>query len=323
MALAPLGLALARRAAGAIATLLLLATLSFALLGAAPVDLSASDDPRLSVADKARQRAALGLDGSLPERYVDYVSHALRGDFGVSIQHARPVLELVGERLLPSVWLGGSAVMIAFSLGWLLGTRAALRPRGWARRIVDRCLPVLDALPPFWLGLMGLLVFANWLDWLPSGGLSDAMRPDDIWNRLHHILLPALTLGVPASAVVARHHVAALEREMSAPSTRALRCLGVSERRVVRRALQRAMHPSLVLLGLSLPALAGGTAVVEAVFAWPGLGQLQIEALLSRDLPLAIGGLLVLAVAVLLGGALSEAMAVWLDPRWREQGVDA
>ncbi|MFN7964355.1 MAG: ABC transporter permease [Acidobacteriota bacterium] len=323
MAFAALSLALTRRLAGAVATLLLLASLSFALLGLAPGDAFPNDDPRLTAADRARQREALGLDGSLPQRYAQYVSHAVKGDFGVSIQHARPVRGLVAERLLPSVFLGGSAVLIAFSLGLWFGTRAALRPHSVSRMIVDRLLPALDAMPAFWLGLMGLLVFANWLGWLPSGGLTDAMQPDTLLARLRHLLLPALTLGVPASAVVARHHAAALQRELTVPSARALRCLGVDERQVVRRALRRALHPSIVLLGLSLPALAGGTAIVEDVFAWPGLGQLQISALLGRDLPLAVGSLLVLATAVLLGGALSEMIALWVDPRWGREGIDA
>lgn len=301
---------------GALLTLWLLLTIGFLLLALAPAAELDADDPRLSPADRARHRVALGLDGPWHERYAQYLAHAARGELGFSLRYGRPVAELVGAAFGPTVQLGGAVLVVAFALGWWLGTIAATRHRGWPRWVVDRLLPALDALPAFWVGMMGVMIFAHWLDWLPSGGAHDPMRPDSGFERLRHLILPALTLGVPGAAVVARHHAAAVERALQMPSTRTARCLGVPERRLLRAAIRASVHPSIVLFGLALPVFAGGTAVIEEVFSWPGLGRLQIAALLARDVPLALGGLLVMGLAVLAGGALAEALALWLDPRW-------
>lgn len=299
------------------AKLLVLLSLGFLLLSLAPGDpLQLADDPRFTPADRARQRAALGLDGALPERFGSYLSHALRGDLGLSLRYNQPVRELVGAALGPSLLLGGSALVIAFALGLVLGTRAAQRPRGASAFVVDRVLPLLDALPPFWLGLMAILVFAWKLGWLPVSHMHSA-EGGGLLDLLRHMLLPVATLAIPGSAAVARHHAAALRRELHGPRARAEASLGLTPARRLWRASRLALHPSIVLLGLALPVMAGGTAVLETVFSWPGLGALQTAAFAARDLPLALGGLLVSALAVLVGGFVSTALAHWLDPRWR------
>lgn len=312
----PLIVALLRRTAGGALTVLLVVTVAFALLELSPGEAGWAEDPTLSSADRARLREAFGLDRPPLERYLAFLGHALRGDLAVSISHQRPVRDVLIDALGPTVLLTGSAIVLAFAIGLAAGTRAAVRPRGATAALVHRWLPALDALPPFWLGLLAVYLFAWRLDLLPASHMHDPGGGGAL-DLLRHLLLPCLVLGVPGAAPVARHHAAALGRELSAPHVRAARALGLGPGRILLRALRGSLHPAVTLLGLSLPSLVGGAVVVEVVFSWPGLGRVHQQALASRDVPLALGGLAMIAVLVVAGAALSDLLSAWLDPRWR------
>lgn len=307
------------RLAGAVVTVWLVVTLAFVLVAAAPGGVGAAfDDPGLTPEARARLRADFGLDRPVPVQYFAWLGQVVRGDLGISLQHRQPVATLIAAAAGPTLILAGSALTLAFVLGLCAGTRAAVRPGGIADRLTRIVLPALDALPPFWLGLLGIWLFAWKLGWLPASHLHGA-EGGGLRDLLVHLVLPALVVGVPGAAPVARHHAAALRRELDRPHVRTARAMGLSEGRVVfARALRCALQPAIALFGLGLPALAGGTAVVEVVFSWPGLGRLQQEALLGRDLPLALGGLLFTAALVVAGRALSDLLAALADPRWRD-----
>lgn len=309
---------LLRRLGGGVLTLLLLVVLAFLLMQAAPGGLGAFfDDPGIPLAARQAQRAAFGLDRPAPEQLVRYVGRILKGDLGLSLRFGRPVLELLGQALPPTLLLVGTGIVLAFALGLTLGTRAALRPGGITDRLVRSVLPALDALPPFWLGLLAIWLFAWKLGWLPASHL---ISPDGggLVDRLRHLILPALVIAIPGSAPVARHHSRALRGELTASHVRCARLLGLPERQIwLRRAGRLALRPAVVLLGLALPVLAGGAAVVEVVFSWPGLGRLLQEALLARDFPLALGGLLLSGGLVIGGGIGADLLAGWIDPRVR------
>ncbi|MCU0230251.1 MAG: ABC transporter permease [Acidobacteria bacterium] len=314
---------LVRRLGAGMVTVLLVAAFVFALLEAAPGSaIGPGDDPTLSATDRARLEAALGLDRPAPERFLRYFGGLLRGDLGVSTSRSRPVAALLAEALPPTILLSGTALLLAFALGIALGTRAAARPRGTAEWAVRLGLPALDAAPPFWLGLVAILVFAWKLDWLPASHMRSpaGTGPSTPLDLLAHLALPVAVLAIPSAAAVARHQWDAMRRALAAPPAATARAMGVPERRVVwHQAFRCALQPALVLLGLGLPALVGGAAVVEVVFSWPGLGSLSQRALLARDVPLALGALLLYAGLVLAGGALAELLALWADPRLREE----
>jgi peptide/nickel transport system permease protein len=316
------GRALRRLGAG-LGTILVVVALVFALLEAAPGSaVGPGDDPSLSAADRARLEAALGLDRPAPERFAHYVGGLLRGDLGISISRSRPVAELLAEALPATLLLSGCALAIAFALGIVLGTRAAARPRGLAEWMVRFGLPALDAVPPFWLGLVTMLVFAWKLGWLPASHMRSpaGAGPAPPLDLLAHLTLPVAVLALPAAAAVARHQWDAMRRALASPAAHTARALGIPERRLVwHQAFRAALQPALVLLGLGLPALVGGAAVVEVVFSWPGLGALSQRALLARDAPLALGALLLYAGLVVAGGAAAELLALWADPRLREE----
>ena len=312
-----------RRLGAGLATILIVVGLVFALLEAAPGSaVGPGDDPTVSAEDRARLEAALGLDRPAPERFARYLGGLVHGDLGISISRSRPVAEVLGEALPPTLLLSGCALAVAFALGIALGTRAAARPRGAAEWTVRFGLPALDAAPPFWLGLVAILVFAWKLGWLPASHLRSpaGSGPAAPLDLLAHLALPVAVLALPAAASVARHQWDAMRRALDSPAAHTARALGVPERRLVwHQAFRAALQPALVLLGLGLPALVGGAAVVEVVFSWPGLGALSQRALLARDAPLALGALLLYAALVIAGGAAAELLARWADPRLREE----
>jgi peptide/nickel transport system permease protein len=310
---------LARRLGAGAGTLLLVLLLVFALLEAAPGSaLGPGDDPSLNAADRAALERALGLDRPAPERFLHYLAGLARGDLGISTSQSRPVSRALAAALPPTLLLSGTALALAFALGIALGTRAAARPGGPAEWTVRFALPALDSAPPFWLGLVAILFFSWKLGWLPASHMRSpaGAGPAAPFDLLRHLVLPLAVLALPAAAPVARHQWDAMRRALAAPPARTARALGVPEWRVVwGQAFRAALQPALVLLGLGLPALVGGAAVVEVVFSWPGLGALSQRALLARDAPLALGALLLYALLVIAGGLLADLLAAWADPR--------
>jgi peptide/nickel transport system permease protein len=313
---------LRRLAAGAV-TVALVALIGFVLLELTPGGPgSITEDPRLGPEDRERVRAALGLDRPPGQRLLAYAGSLLQGDLGLSLSRHEPVSRVLARALPATLMLSGAALVLALGGGLLIGTGAALRPRGplaWLARFI---LPALDAVPPFWLGICAILVFAWKLGWLPAGHMESA-RPVEgavalLADRLRHLVLPVLVLALPGAAPVARHHWASMRTALHSEHVRAARAAGLSERRVLWcRALPTALLPTAQLIGLGLPALVGGAVVVEVVFSWPGLGRVHQEALLARDVPLFLGGLILIGILVVAGGLLADLLSAWLDPRLR------
>lgn len=311
---------LTRRLLGGAATVLVVVVAAFLLFELLPGDpFDFGDDPSLTLADRQHLAAVYGLDRPAAERLASFLGHAAVGDFGVSLRFHRPVREVLAQALGPTLLLAGSALLLAFALGLTLGTRAVLHPRGPSGILVHRLLPVLDALPPFWLGLLGIWVFAWKLGWLPASHMHAATGAAGPADLLYHLLLPCLVLGLPAAAPVARHHAAALGEAWSSRATTSGRALGIGEGRLLARAGRAAIQPALALAGLALPAVVGGAVVVEVVFSWPGLGRIHQEALQARDVPLVLGGLILIATAVVAGGLLTDLAGAWADPRQRRR----
>ncbi len=312
---------LPRRLAGGAVTILLVVVLAYLLLEAAPGSaVGPGDDPSLSPADRERLEHALGLDRPAWERFAGFVAGLARGDLGTSISQSRPVTWALSDALGPTLVLSGTALLLAFGLGMVLGTHAAARPGGPAEWSVRFLLPVLDSAPPFWLGLVAILVFSWKLGWLPAAHMRSppGEGPAPLVDLLRHLALPALVLGIPSAAPVARHQWNAMRRVLASPAALNARALGLPEWRIAwGQAFRAALQPALVLLGLGLPALVGGAAVVEVVFSWPGLGSVTQRALLARDAPLALGALLLYALLVVLGGLVADFLAAWADPRLR------
>jgi len=316
-----------RRLAQAALVALSVATVTFVLLQLAPGDPLAGpvESPYVSPEVVAQMRRNFGLDQPVHVQYARYLANLVRGDWGTSFAQHRPVLTAFRDAVPHTVILALAALLLDFSLGVAAGVIQAVRPHSALDRAISIAALVLYSVPVFWLGLMLLLVFGQALQWLPVGGVVDPVvhsslaLPAQALDRLRHLILPALALGLVGAGATARYQRAALLDTLSQDFVRTARAHGLSERAVVlRHALRNALLPIITLVGLSLPALLSGAVLVETVFAWPGMGRLSVNAILQRDYPVVTGAALLAAFAVVAANGLADIAYRWADPRTRE-----
>ena len=315
---------LVRRTLQALLTLVLAILLLFLLTHLLPGDPLAREAS--SFALTAEQRAALaaryGLDRPLGSQLAAFLGGLIRGDLGTSIEYGRPVTGLLLERLPATLLLGGTVLLLNFTVGLWLGVRQAVR-KGSAE---DRWLTTLSlagyAMPSFWLGLM----LAGWVGvrWhlLPPAGMRDPVLEGGALvvagDVLRHLVLPAATLSIVSIAGTMRYQRSAMIEALHLPYIVTARAKGLTERQVTwRHAWRNALFPIITLFGLWLPILVSGSVFVEAVFAWPGLGSLAFTAVNSRDYPLLMGTSVLVAALVIAASLASDMAYAALDPRVR------
>jgi len=259
----------------------------------------------------AKLRDHLGLDKPFVVRYLEYVGRVVRGDLGRSIQQNRPVSDELADAWPATLELTVAALVLAAVAGIVAGVASAV----WPNSIFD-ALARLGSLfglsmPIFWTGLVLIVIFSLWLNWLPVGGA----------GSLNHLVLPAVTLALPSVAMIARMTRAAVLDVLREDYVRTARAKGVGEFWVLaRHALRNAFIPILTLLGLQSGQLMGGAVLTETVFAWPGLGRLMVKAIFARDYILLQGAVLVFALAFVVINLLVDLSYGWLDPRIGRQG---
>jgi len=316
---------LLRRLAAAFAIVFTVVTFCFIAIHLAPGTPFLPEEGRtISQAAVAHLRREYGLDRPLPEQYVRYLAALARGNLGESFSQRRPVAAAIATALPNTMALAGAALVIDFLLGIAIGAFQAARARRRSDAALTTVTLFIYSLPIFWLGLVLLLVFGQWLDWFPVGGVTDPVLYDSLsWfgklgDRLYHLALPALTLGIVGAAGTARFQRAALLEALSQDYVRTARAKGLPESAVViRHALRDALLPVIALLGLALPFLLTGAVLVETVFAWPGLGKLATDAIAARDYPLVLATTLLASVAVVMGSLVADLLTVIADPRVR------
>ena len=321
-----MGRVLIRRLVQALVIIFLVATVVFFLIHLAPGDpFVVLDNPNLTEQVRAQRRAAYGLDKPLPEQYVRYMTRLARGDLGESVFLSRPVLSVMKDALPNTILLMGTAIVLSFIIGVGIGMVQIARKGSLAERALTTGSLFFYSMPDFWLALVVLLVFAYWIPIFPVGGIVDpVMYPyytplERIADRLWHLVLPTLTLTALTAAGIARYQRSALLDVVSEDFVRTARAKGASERRVMtRHALRNAVLPVITLLGLSFPALLGGTVFVEKVYSWPGMGLVAVNALSTRDYPLVIGCAVVGAVMVSVGSMVADILYALADPRLRD-----
>lgn len=270
---------------------------------------------RLSPEERARAEEQLGLQDPLPVQYARWLKDALRGEFGLSYKYKVPALAVVRERLGGTLLLGGLGFLLIFTLAPLLGVLCAWREDGPLDRLLRGLGNLSSCVPEFWLSLLLILLFSVTLRWLPSGG---AWTPGDggTLDRLRHLILPL-------TAVVSGHlwYYACLVRnqlleEIRSEAVLLARAAGLSRGQVLLRRCLRGMLPSyLSMMAVAVPHILGGTYVVEAVFAYPGLGTLAYESARYQDYNLLMVLCLFSGAAVMLCGMAAQALGSRLDPR--------
>jgi peptide/nickel transport system permease protein len=314
---------LLRRAISGAGVVLGVVTLMFVLLRLAPGDPALLlVGPAATTEQVAAQRHALGLDRPLPEQYASWLGRFARGDWGTSIATGRPVRAMLAQAWPATVRLVGLSLIVSYLLGIAVGVVQAARG-GTLDTALSIASVTLFALPGYWLGLMLVMVFTYRLRWLPAFGaagfdadfLSPAARVAD---RLRHLTLPLATLTLVGVGGTARYVRGAMLDVAGAPYVTVARSKGLSERQVtLRHVLRNALIPVLTLLGLSLPTLFSGAVFIEAIFAWPGVGRILVEAVQARDYPVVMAATAVSAALVVLGNLLADALVTWVDPRAR------
>ncbi|MGN8094730.1 ABC transporter permease [Methylobacterium sp. 22177] len=297
--------------------------LNFALIHAAPGDPASVMAGEAGDADAAflqQLRERFGLDRPLPIQLLTYLANVLRLDFGYSYRQGMPVIDLITDRLPATLLLSGSAFLISLVLGVAAGALAASRQGKVSDSVISTLALLFYATPLFWLALMAVLLFSVQLGWFPGfgyesvgSGYSGLERAADI---LHHLVLPALTLGLFFMAVYARMTRASVLEVSRLDFVRTARAKGLRPRVVlVRHILRNAILPVVTLAGLQAGQLVGGAVLIETVFAWPGIGRLMFEALEQRDYNLLLGIFVVSAAMVLAFNLITDILYRLVDPR--------
>lgn len=308
---------LLKRIPSALLVLLLASFLIFAILRLVPGDAaSVLAGPDAGPESVAAIRHHLGLDQPLLVQYATWIGALLRGDLGPSYAVGGNVADLISEGLGATAELAFGALLFSVALGLLLGVAGAASRRRPVRAAVRVLTTGALAVPPFVTGVLLVLLFAVAWRVLPSGGrVGLAEAPDLEWQ---YLLLPALCLSLPTAAVLGRYLRDSLERALLEDHTRTALAAGVRPRRLLwRHAMPNALPPVVTLLGMQTGQLLGGAVLVEAIFAWPGLGQLAEQGLNSRDYPVVQDLLLLVVTVFVLIQLLTDVVHAWLDPRIR------
>jgi len=299
-------------------------TLTFILLHLAPGDpVRRLVGPAATPEQLEAGRHQLGLDRTVAAQYGDWLARAVRGDFGRSIAQGRPAARLLAEAWPATALL----ILLSLAVSWLAGVAIGAFQANTRRRGLDAAASALsvalNAMPSYWLGLALVLLFTYELRWLPAFGAAGVDADFlDRWarlaDRLRHLALPLLTLSLIGIGGAARFSRAALRAVAEAPFLVAARARGVGRTRIVlRHQLGNALVPIVTLLGLSLPAVFSGAVFVEAIFGWPGVGQVLVQAVQARDYPVVMAAATISAALVVAGNLLAEVLAGVVDPRLR------
>ncbi|WKV51817.1 ABC transporter permease [Dickeya fangzhongdai] len=261
----------------------------------------------------ARIRAQYGLDEPVWLQYFYFLRNLLHGEMGRSIVYKIDTLPLVASRVEPTLLLVLGSVLIALSLAVVLATLAARYHGGLTDQLIRLVSTAGLGFPAFWLGIMLILLFSLRLGWFPVSGYGSSWA-----ERLHHLFLPCLTVALALSAVLTRNLRASLLAELKSDYVVAARARGQPERRIFwRHVVPNSLVPTLNLLAVNIGWLIGGTVVIESVFALPGMGQLLVRAIFSRDYMVVQGVVMLFAVATVTVNLLADLLTVALDPRIR------
>lgn len=314
---------LAQRLAKSVVVIFAIVVVNFLLIHAAPGDPASVIAGESGMADQKfveQLRHQFGLDKPLPEQLWIYVSSVAQGDLGFSHRQQRPVAGLILERLPATLLLTLTAFVFAIVSGILMGVLAARRVGTIADTVVTVLALTFYATPLFWVGLMLVLVFSVWLDWLPSFGMNTVDAHSTglaaAWDTAHYLVLPALTLGLFYTAVYTRLTRASMLEVADQDFVKTARAKGAGERRILwRHVLRNALLPIITFAGIQAGQLVGGSILVETVFAWPGIGRLAFDALLARDYSLLLGVFFMTSVLVIVFNLLTDLLYLVVDPR--------
>ncbi len=312
-----------KRILQAIPILLGASTIIFFLMHAAPGDpttiyiANPNIDPRVI----EQMRHNLGLDQPVHIQYVRWLTSFFRGDFGYSFSQHRAISKIFRDAIPNTLLLSGVSMVIIFLVGVAIGVAQAVRQYSW----VDNTLTVtsffLYSMPSFWLGLMLILIFSYKLQWLPASQMTSVnydflAGSARLTDRLKHLIMPALALGLGGAAGISRYMRSGMLEQIRQDYVRTARAKGLAERAVIlKHALRNALIPIVTLFGLYIPFLISGAVLIETIFAWPGMGRTIVTAIFQRDYPVVLASAFILSVLVIVGNLVADILYSLVDPR--------
>ncbi len=311
------------RLAKSLAVLLAVIVLNFTILRLAPGDpalVLAGEQGAADVAFVDQIRKDFGLDRSIPEQLGIYIRSLATLDLGLSFRERRPIWDIISERLPATLILTLTAFILSLLLGIPLGAIAAKKPHGPLDVFLTTISTAFFAMPLFWTGLLAIILFSVWLNWLPSYGMMTVGAPLSgflmVIDVIKHLTLPALTLALFYISIYLRITRAAVLDVMGSDYVRTARAIGLPPGRIWRQhILRNALLPVITFASLQAGHLIGGSIVIETVFAWPGIGRLAFDALLQRDYNLLLSVFFVSSVVVMAFNFIADILYVLVDPR--------
>jgi peptide/nickel transport system permease protein len=315
---------LARRLVQTVPLLLLISIIGFGIIQLTGDPLAAyTMETALSGEDIARLRAYYGLDQPVYVQYLNWLGNLARGDWGTSYVAHKPVLDLILQRLPNTLMLVAASYTIILTVSIVLGIYTAIHQYSWADHLVTGLAFVGISIPSFWLGLILLVVFAVntrnlGLPYFPAGGMYDLSVGPTVPQVLWHLVLPAVTLATVVTANYIRYIRASMLEVLHNDYVRTARAKGLHNRVILQRhAFRNAAIPLVTLIGLDLPRFLSGSLVVEAIFAWPGLGRLFWEHAERTDIPVLMAIIMLTAAMVVFFNLIADVAYAFLDPRIR------
>ncbi len=312
-----------RRLAQAVPIVLGIVILNFLLLQLAPgdaVDVLAGEAGSATPEYMAMLRERFGLDKPVYEQLFLYIKNIVQLDLGFSFRHNMPVLDLILERLWPTLLLMGATLVLSVGVGTLLGLLAAIKVNSWRDALISILAIISYATPLFWVGLMLIVFFSLKLEWLPATGMENVIMFYTGWERVvdiaKHLILPTISLSLFYMALYTRLMRASVLEQHGMDYVVTARAKGITERRITfKHVLRNAILPVVTMAGFQVGALLGGSVVVEAVFGWPGLGQLAFQTLFARDFNLLLGIFFLSSCLVVIVNLMIDLLYTFLDPR--------
>ncbi len=324
---------LAKRLLVLIPTFIGITLISFVVMHLAPgepMTIQADFNPKMTPEMRERLRAQYGLDKPLMVQYATWLKGLVRLDLGRSFSaDRRPVWDKIKERLPVTILINLLSMGLIFAVAIPLGVRSAVK-RGSAFDHMSTVLVFVGyAAPSFWVALLLMLLFGVKLGWLPISGLHSMMGYGEMagWEKAldwaRHLVLPVLVSSIGGLAGLSRYMRSSMLEVLRQDYITTARAKGLPEKKVIyRHALRNALLPVITILGLSVPALIGGSVIFESIFAIPGIGQLMWKSVMARDYPVLMGNLVIVSVLTLLGNLLADIGYALADPRIRAQGEE-
>ncbi|MFN8637266.1 MAG: ABC transporter permease [Chloroflexota bacterium] len=306
------------RAGQAIGVLFVVSIVTFVLIHAAPGGPAILLQGDMSQQQIQERMADLGLNDPLPVQYARWLGNLFQGQLGRSLSQGVPVGTLIFERLPATLLLSGAALLVTLALGIPLGVLSAVKRNGLVDVLVTGFAFFGMSVPVFWLGILLILLFSVQLGLLPSAGMYSLDQPFSVADRLRYLVMPTVVLATANLAQITRYTSSSVLAVLAEDYIRTARAKGLANSTVLtRHALRAALIPVITIVGVMLPRLVTGAAITEAIFAWPGMGRLAVDAAVQRDYPLVMGITLLVSAVVIASNLVVDLVYGWADPRIR------